>query len=102
MPDTITLPGTLVVGLGLAAGATIVVLTLQGYRRSGNPTMAWLSAGFVFLTAGLFMEHIWIDYLHRSHEETGFLHLPGVAGFLFVLVSAWMSRGGAPAKRGPG
>ncbi len=97
--DAVALWELLVVVLGLAGGVAIVLLTYQGYRRTGQAAMAWLSAGFVFLTAGLFLEHFYLEILHQPHPGVSFLHLPGVAGFLCVLVSAWKSRGPRP---GPG
>ncbi len=98
MADTVTLAEGLVVALGLAGGVAIVVLTFQGYRRTGQGAMAWLSAGFVLLTAGLFLEHFYVEYLHRPPAGMSLLHLPGVVGFLCVLVSAWKSRAAPPSS----
>lgn len=98
MVDTSSLAEIAVVSLGLLGGAAVVALTYLGYRRTGQKAMAWLSAGFVLLTAGLFVEHLYMKVFRQPHPGMPLAHLPGVIGFLLVLVSAWKSRG-PPARR---
>ncbi len=70
----------------ILCGFTIVLIALRGYRGSNSRSLAYLAAGFAFLTIGSVIEGIFYEIagvgLLEAHAVETFFQL---AGFLSVI-----------------
>ena len=75
----------------ILCGFTIVYIALRGYRESNNRSLAYLAAGFAFLTIGSIIEGMFYEVigvsLLEAHAVEAFFQL---AGFLSVIYGIYV------------